>query len=521
MGSRSPDAFRYDLVSYPTGAFDDTHPRRLATLAALYVVDAPAAPGGAIGPDFAGARILELGCGSGGNLIPMAYSLPGATLLGVDLASREVEAAQKSAAHLGLRNVTFRCLDILDVTQELGTFDYIVAHGVYSWVPSAVQDRLLWVCGSLLSAKGVAYVSYNTLPGGRVRQLVDDMMKYHVRNESDPMARVHKARAFTHSLVDSLSPQDALYRSLLSTQRDRLAKIDAEVLFHDDLAEPNEAVFLHDFVARAARHGLRYLADAEFESMHAHRFPGAAPLLAQLTDRVELEQYLDFLSCRTFRRTLLCRAEVELAAEPIPERVQQMWAVSYAQIDGPASELFGPAPLRFRNRAGVVVGLGDPLAKVALSCLIAAAPQALHFAELLTAVTERMNAAGVPIPEPAALGATLCELLVMLYSGDMVELYAQIPTTAPVPGDKPLASALARAQARESSRVINLWHRNLIIDDALALRLLPLLDGTRDRAELLTILQRATESAAPEGTPDAAAVATTLRQLARLGLLLP
>ena len=391
---------------------------------------------------------------------------------------------------------------------------------MYSWVPPAVQDRLLWVCGNLLSKSGVAYVSYNTLPGGHVRQLLDEMMKYHTRNEPDPDARVSKGRAFSQSLVEAVLPQDALYRGLLTAERDRIAKIEPAVLFHDDLAECNEAVYLHTFVARAAAHGLRYLADAEFEYMHGHRFPQAAPLLAECKDRVEYEQYLDFLCCRTFRRTLLCRAEVPLAPAPLPEQATQMWAVSYATIETSPAELFGPAPLRFRNRTGVVVGLRDVVAKVALSCLIAASPGAVHFDELVTTVSERLRAAGAEVPELAALRATLGELLVMLYSGDMVELYVQTPTAVTTPGDRPLASPLAREQSRTSAQVINLWHRNLFLDDALALRLLPLLDGTRSAAELLTALTAAPDSGSLASAPDAAAIALTLRRLAHLGVLL-
>ncbi len=512
MGSMSADGFRYDLVSYPTGAFDDTHPRRLATLAALYGLAASSAP------SFEGARILELGCGSGGNLIPMAYALPQATLLGIDLAGREIEVANQSAAHLGLANVMFQQADILELNEKLGTFDFIVAHGVYSWVPPAVQDRLLWVCGNLLAEKGVAYISYNTLPGGHIRQLLDGMMKHHARHEADPMARVQKGRALANALVESISPQDTLYKNLIGAERDRISKIFDPVLFHDDLAEYNEALFLHDFVARAARHGLRYLADAEFESMHAHRFPRTAMnLLSTCGDRVEFEQYLDFLSCRTFRRTLLCRPAVQLASAPLSKPVEQMWALSYAATEANDFEIMGPNPVRFRNRAGVVVGLGEVLAKLTLSVLIAQSPRAFHFDELLAIVSQQMAAAGKTLLDSQNLRDVLSELLVTLYSGDMVELYLQTPKAAAVPSEKPLASALSRWQARTGPRVVNLWHRNLLLDDALALRMLPLLDGTRTRKELLSELSAA---AVPvPGKLDAAAIDHTLNQLARLGVL--
>jgi cyclopropane fatty-acyl-phospholipid synthase-like methyltransferase len=147
----------YDEVPYESHPFPQTHPDRLATIATLL---------GLRPPPVQRCRVLELGCAAGGNLIPMALGLPQSSFVGIDLSAVEVAEGQQLIAQLGLKNVQLRHLSILDAGPDLGRFDYILCHGVYSWVPTAVQDKILDVCKHNLSPHGVAYVSYNTLPVG-------------------------------------------------------------------------------------------------------------------------------------------------------------------------------------------------------------------------------------------------------------------------------------------------------------------------------------------------------------------
>ena len=99
----------------------------------------------------------------------MALALPGASLVGVDAAPKAIARGQGLVAELGLDNVTLQARRIEEHSPAAGAFDYVIAHGVYSWVPAAVRDRLLAICREALTDAGVAYVSYNALPGGRLR----------------------------------------------------------------------------------------------------------------------------------------------------------------------------------------------------------------------------------------------------------------------------------------------------------------------------------------------------------------
>jgi trans-aconitate methyltransferase len=189
----------YDEVPYESHPFSQTHPDRLATLGRLFGM-APA--------PVERCRALELGCASGGNLIPMACQLPGSEFVGVDNSRREVEMGRGIIAALGLTNVRIEPASILDVDDSWGRFDYIIAHGVYSWVPDHVQDKMLAICAANLPPQGIAYVSYNTYPGWHMREMIRHMMLYHVAQFPDAQQRLQQARALVDFLARSTPTQD-------------------------------------------------------------------------------------------------------------------------------------------------------------------------------------------------------------------------------------------------------------------------------------------------------------------------
>src|SRR5262249_48719711 len=157
----------YDVVPYHGNAYRESHPDHLATIARLFALAPPAVDT---------CRVLELGCASGANLIPMAVAVPGASFLGIDLSQRQVDDGRKTIEDLSLKNIELVHGSIEAIGDDHGLFDYIICHGVYSWVPRHVQDHILHVCSHNLAANGVAYVSYNTYPGWFLRGMVRRMM---------------------------------------------------------------------------------------------------------------------------------------------------------------------------------------------------------------------------------------------------------------------------------------------------------------------------------------------------------
>src|SRR5579884_704126 len=254
----------YDIIPYPNYSFPESHPDRAAVMARLL---------GLCPPPVQHCRVLELGCAAGANLIPMAEELPDSTFLGIDLSQHQVDEARTAIAHLGLTNIEVRRQSILDFEAGSEPFDYILCQGVFSWVAPEVQERILDICGHCLQPEGIAYVSYNTFPGWHVRGMMRDMMLYHSRRFADPRQQIAQARGLLDFLVASIPMEQNPYGQLLRSEFETLHRQQDAYLFHDHLEEQNNPVYFHQFVERAAAHGLRYLADATVHTMNARNFP--------------------------------------------------------------------------------------------------------------------------------------------------------------------------------------------------------------------------------------------------------
>lgn len=480
----------YDEVLYQGYCFAQTHPDRLATLATLFGMQ-PA--------PVERCRVLELGCGDGSNLMPMALALPASEFVGIDLAARPIGLGQELAGELALANLTLRQMDVLDVSESFGQFDYVIAHGLYSWIPPAVRDHVLAVCRDNLAPQGVAFVSYNVHPGGHLRLMLREMMLFHIRHLEEPRQRINQARAFLNFLLDSQTGDDA-YRTLLRKEAERVAEYPEEHFYHDDLAGINEPVYFHQFVEEAAAHDLQYLSEADYFEMQDSSFPEqTSHALEQLSDNLILkEQYADFIKCRRFRQTLLCRREVELERNIRPERLARFYVASPARPVAVAPDTKSSAVEKFRGATGVTFQTDHPLAKTAILHLGERWPRAVHFTELLAATRAHLgqarSAAGATSAKDDEEASMLLEILLRLYAANLVELHAHAPQFVPVAGERPVASPLARLQARRSPVVTSLRHTSVRIEDALGRHILLRLDGTRDRAALLAELRAEVET---------------------------
>jgi SAM-dependent methyltransferase len=462
----------YDTVPYSGHALAQAHPDRLATIATLF---------GMRPAEITSARVLELGCGDGLNLTSVALSLPDAQCVGIDLAGAGIRKGQERSRALGLKNLELRQLDIMDVGESVGRFDFIIAHGIYSWVPERVRDKLLRICKQNLGENGVAYVSYNTYPGGHMRDMAREMMRFHVCEFDDPRQRVTQARSLLKFIIDARSEPD-LYRMVLQKELDRIMEFADSSLFHDDLSEYNAAVYFYQFVEHAGRHGLKYLSEAHFFEIQTGIFPArVVEVLNRISDSaIAKEQYLDFLKCRRFRQTLLCHDDQPLDDDPRPEKVTSFYIASPIRPADAKARLDSRDQLTFVGPKNSSLQTDNPLIKTAMSTLGKAWPKAIHFQELLA---QAQGSCGIASAEDDA--KILGELLLRAYAGGIVEFSLVPPRLVTSASDKPLASPLVRLQSLEGTEVVNQRHFNLRVEDSLTRRLLQLLDGSRDREALL------------------------------------
>lgn len=495
----APIEENYDAVPYPTHPNVSAHPDRLATIATLRGLKA--AP-------IDRCRVLEVGCGDGGNLLAAAVALPASEFVGIDLSGEAIRRGVGLAQAAGIENARLLKVDLRALPVSAGKFDYIIAHGVYSWVPQEVRQALLALIGERLMPNGVAFVSYNAMPGGHIRRALRDMTFFHLRNTPNPAERIDEAKALMELLLAAEMPGIGGYRAMLTEQAGIIRERTDADLFHDELAPINDSFYVTEFAAHAKEHGLQYLGEAEYFTMTAERAgPVVANALASLDEADPLlkEQYLDFVTCRLFRKTLLCRADVKLAQKPDPAAIAALWASSNATAEPEQED--GRQTFASDDHGGLTTA--DPRAKAMMHALSAASPAALPFTALVDAVV-------AVSPETSRFKAAerVAAFFESAYAAGVIELHSRALHVVTAPADAPLASPLARAQASAGPEVSSLRHTEVVLDDVVARGLIQLLDGTRDRAALLALLQEAgVEGETPEHLDE------KLRELGRLGLL--
>jgi SAM-dependent methyltransferase len=467
----------YCQIPYLSNPMAQTHPNRLASVATLFGM-APA--------PVTACRVLEVGCGSGGNLIPMAYFLPGSRFTGVDLAEGAVAEGRRAIIELGLPNLDLIAMDLGDIGPAIGQFDYIIANGLYSWIPDHLRDRLLAVCRERLVAGGVALVSYNALPGRYVHMMLREMMLYHTRNGADPRERIVEARSLLRMLREGHLASDA-WQPMLDEEIWQMSNRNEGWFFHDDLATINDSFYVHDFAARAARHSLQYLGDAQPHLM----FDTRVPLDWVGGGVMEREQYFDFLSLRQFRYTLLCGSEVRLDRPAGPERMDRFLfsspaRQSHGQIEGLNSVCMTGAP--------------EAVGRVA-AAMGAVYPIPVAFDKLLESAGDREALRGI---------------LFALISSGFAEFHIHDFSAGESVSPRPRASRLARWETARAGAVTYSSHRTHKLD-GMVRAIIEQSDGTRDIDDLASGL------ALVEGAPPLAEIRARLPEvlvhMARTGLL--
>lgn len=505
----------YDALTYPGHAFPQTHPRQLATIAHFHGMN-PA--------PLAAMRVLELGCGTGGNLVPMALQNPSARFVGIDLSGSAIAAARESAAAFGVSNIVFQQGDIGAIPHDFGTFDYIIAHGVYSWVPPAIRDAIMALYGALLAPQGVGYISYNALPGCRLRDLARDLMLFKTRHISDPRECVRVARDVLKAYAEATEP-DSFHGAALRRRLEQIGELGDDVFFHDDLNPGARAFLFHEVAQAAGAAGLRFLSEASFPNQFGGARAPVQALLAALPgdDVIEREQSLDLLIGRSFRETLFCRADVALRRGISAQALRPYHLAADVSLV-PAGEEAAAGVARFQFTEGVRLSVDLPQCKAALHRLARAWPDAISYTELVAA--SLADSAGEITGDPAGEQARLDEALVALFKAGLVEIHREAPVLETQISDRPLASAMARAQAETGAYVVDLRHRSVALDGPVVRKFVCLLDGTRNAQELLEEINAFLAQAHAGGgfgtypkSATAEEVAQHLRDVARLGLL--
>lgn len=512
----------FNLIPYDSHAYPQSSPERLFALATLF---------GLTPPPVETAAILELGCASGGNLIPIAARHPGARLHGVDLASRHVADARRRIEALGLKNITVAQGDVTTLDLPERAFDCIIAHGLYSWVPPATRAAILSIAGRCLRPDGVAYISYNVFPGWQMRSIIRDLMLFHAGEQGPPAQRIARARWVIDNVAKMASAESS-YGTLLRHEAAQLSKTKDSYILGEFLVSENAPCYFRDFIAAAEAHGLAYLCESDVETCVPDTFgPEFANLVRTMSANhlVPLEQYIDFFAGRTFRQTLLVRKEQTdaICRQLTPERTRSLHFSCKLEFDADERDAHS---FRFRTPQGRVTTTTSPAMRRVLDELAAAYPETRTLSQLL----QSAGTADAPLDAKDEEG--ILDTLFQMTVAGIIRPWSTPVRAGNATCSRLAASPLARAAAANGeTTTTNLRHETVPID-AVTRILLPYVDGDHSRTSLRRKLSEAvaagrldmTDEATGERLADAALEAAVethvdlaLARLAEYALLEP
>ncbi len=463
----------YDAVPYENCVYDYTAPQYLNAMGRLY---------GMSPPDWRKARVLELGCASGGNLIPMAARWPKADFVGVDLSEVQIARARDIAGRLGLTNITFLAQSITELGEELGRFDYIIAHGVLSWVPPEVQDATVAVNAKLLAPNGIGLISYNTLPGWYTSRAVRDMLTQHCARLATPADKVAGAIGLLELILAAAPMENDPWRLSLARELHTLKSSPPAYLMHEYFEPCNHQFYFHQVVSKVEAAGLQYLGDAHPKRMVAGNVPAKVrETLAQFTTTTEREQYIDYLVNQRFRVSLVCRPDNALNHQPDRSRILDFAITSQLEPRGPI-DLKQDGPADFTGPGGTSVRV---VKRAAAALNVVLAERAGRPVPARKLVTEAASRAG--IRDKDEVQKALVELGLTLVRAECWTLHSEETPDVPKVSAYPLAFAPARLLATEQTFLPTARLGNLLLDPP-SRAVLAACDGKTSPAELATRL---------------------------------
>ncbi len=460
----------YDDVPYEILSFPQSHPDRLAVIGKLFgMTPAPVDK----------CRVLELGCAQGGNIIPMAFNLPHSEFVGIDLSSNQIATGCEMIKAVDLKNITLKQANVQNFNESEGKFDYIISHGIYSWVPEDVQEKIFQICDTQLNPQGIAYISYNTYPGWRMNGMIRDMMLYHTSGLTDPNTKANQARALIAFLSETITAEKNPYGEFLKSELKRLKKVSNSYIIHEMLEGFNLPCYFHEFVNRAKRKELQYLGEAEFKTMLINSFsPKVYETLKGIkNDIIATEQYMDYLRNRAFRQTLLCHQNVKLNRAIDLKLIEEFKLSAYSKPEIGDVNLADDKEVTFSQMMGPKLTLNKPLPKAVLSYLCEMSPQSIGYDEIIAYADKILSENNIKMPND--MNSAVCGFLMKCYVNNIVEFSSIIPRLVNKISEYPRASALARHQAQLGINVTSQRHISGKLN-LLGRKLISLLNGDND-----------------------------------------
>jgi len=439
----------YDDIPYESHTVAQTHPQHLFTLGTLFGLKPTL-------PDK--AKVLELGCANGANLIPMAYHLPHAHFIGIDASRSQIADGLAQIKALGLNNITLIHQAIADFNSPT-PLDYILCHGVFSWVNDTTQQQILQLCAKHLAPHGIAYMSYNTYPGWKIASIVRDMMLWHTGQITAPIDKANEARYMLEWLYPKFQNMKTHYSEIICQEMNILSEHSDSQLIHEHLSMINTPYYFYEFMRLVNDHRLTFLSEAFLSNM-----PKFTSQPISLLELIEHSQYHDFMHNQRFRCTLLCHQERSLEYAVKDNAIENY----YLQLNPTHSH----SDLK-----------ADPILALAYAILHEEKFKPIHYQELYQKLEQR----SAIINLKDSIAALNQQLLRDVFLGEILISY--FPGNYSIEKSlSPCACPLARMQLTLQDFVVNRRHENIRLTPTAEV-ILPYLDGTHSLNALIDIVR--------------------------------
>ncbi|RYE06548.1 MAG: methyltransferase domain-containing protein [Rickettsiaceae bacterium] len=475
----------YDDFPYTSYPFAQTRPEYLRTIGKLFGLNPPA---------IETARILELGCAAGGNIISFAESYPDSYTLGVDLSEVQIKQGIELVNKLSLKNIELKNLSITDLDESFGKFDYIICHGVFSWVPQEVRDKIIKISKQLLNPQGISYISYNTLPGWNVLNSIRDMMMFQFQstNFEDVPSKLQQAKLLVNFVNESLSESNSAYANLLKEEVSQLNQRRDDYLRHDYLSAENKQFYFHEFMKEATQEGMIYLGDANLPSMFLGNLPvKAVEKLQDVKNIIMTEQYMDFIQNRRFRSTLLCHPESLIDRNITPDNINRFYMTSNIVTEKTEKEVDIKNSLEsigfyLESLQGANANTASPVMKAIFYTLIENRGNPLKSNELLKIASTKL-----PSYKLSDFEKEFNDISARLVFTGFLKLFENKPKAISSISAMPMVSNLARCQAEGISAnqlLITNQINEVIALNSYEIAILQNLDGNNDLTKIVDII---------------------------------
>jgi SAM-dependent methyltransferase len=382
-----------------------------------------------VSPPMGAWRYLELGCGQGYGLLLLAALNPDHDFLGIDFNPVHIAHARNLARAAGLQNVRFEEADFLVLAKtwptEWGQFDYITAHGIYSWMDPRVCEAIVQTIDASAAPGALVYLSYNTLPGWVSSYPIQHLMRLWQKTES-----LESVQAIETGItrLQTIAKADVGMSKLLPGMKAMLEKVgtrDRAYLVQEYLHDNWFPRWFDQVVAELKPAKLSFVGTASLGDLYLQSFLPSQfrEVLEPYTDPVVREVMVDVLTNQSFRRDVFSRGATPLWPVQRQEIVLQQ---RFALVSRPAQS----EEIKFKTSLGELKGKSEIYQ--------------LFYDQLASGPKTTAELMQVPTAKPLTLGDMLQALAFMLNAGH-ITFY--LPLGNPQPAlDLNRAIALAVAE---------------------------------------------------------------------------